>query len=186
MPQSVFQMFNFRRYIRITCNNGVLQGILMIISKHKDTTRLGYTNTSALVEHAWQCHHHIDWENMKILDKAYREDELLIKEALHIELAGCLIKAYNCTSRSSLWYRKWYCVMSYNTLSRDVQQYINIYISYIASLPDQVRQLKHWWSKPILLLVKKNMSNIFTFTFYLQIIADRFLPLNHLNKVSKL
>ena len=53
-----------------------------------------------------------------------------------IELQGCLIKAvrgkivparvigiyknYKCTSRSSWWYRKWYCVMSYNTMSHDM------------------------------------------------------------------
>ena len=148
-------MFNFRRYIRITCNNGVLQGILAIISKHKDATRLGYTNKSALVEHAWQSHHHIDWDNMKILDK---EDELLIKEALHIELAGCLIKAYNCksswwyrcTSRSSWWYRKWYCVISYNTLSHDVYQYINIYLSYITSFSSLP-----WWRLDSRMLVVK-------------------------------
>ena len=58
------------------------------LKEHKDTTRLGYTNNS-------------------MLDKAYREDELLITETLHIqigpkeimnrdeaiELPSCLIKA---------------------------------------------------------------------------------------------
>ena len=53
-------------------------------------------------------HHCIHWDNTNILDKAYRNDELLIKEAMHIllvtknmimnrdegiELLGCLIKA---------------------------------------------------------------------------------------------
>ena len=50
-----------------------------------------------------------------------------------IELPGCLIKAVRGTivpvrevggttvrALSSWWYRKWYCVMSYNTLSHDM------------------------------------------------------------------
>ena len=44
------------------------------LKNRKMQPRLGYTNKSAFMEHAWQCHHRIDWNDM---DKAYRENELL-------------------------------------------------------------------------------------------------------------
>ena len=40
---------------------------------------------SAAVEHAWENHHPISWEETTVLDHG-RGQELLVKEALHIQM----------------------------------------------------------------------------------------------------
>ena len=40
---------------------------------------------SAVAEHAWENHHPIDWEETTVLDRG-RGQELLLKEALHIQM----------------------------------------------------------------------------------------------------
>ena len=40
---------------------------------------------SAVAEHAWENHHPIDWKETTVLDHG-RGQELLVKEALHIQM----------------------------------------------------------------------------------------------------
>ena len=40
---------------------------------------------TALAEHAWENHHPIHWEKITVLDHG-RGQELLVKEALHIQM----------------------------------------------------------------------------------------------------
>ena len=56
------------------------------IKEHQDACRLGYTEKSAIAEHAWDAGHRPDWEGIKILDTASKKNELLVKEAIHIQL----------------------------------------------------------------------------------------------------
>ena len=42
---------------------------------------------SAVVEHAWENHHPIDWEETIVLDHGRRQ-KLLVKEALHIQMTS--------------------------------------------------------------------------------------------------
>jgi hypothetical protein len=41
---------------------------------------------SAIAEHAWENQHPIKWEETEIVDQARRPKELLLKEALHIQM----------------------------------------------------------------------------------------------------
>ncbi len=41
---------------------------------------------SAIAEHAWQQHHPIKWEGVRVVDRASKNRELKIKEALHIQM----------------------------------------------------------------------------------------------------
>ena len=41
---------------------------------------------SAIAEHAWQQHHPIKWEEVRVVDRASKNCELKIKEALHIQM----------------------------------------------------------------------------------------------------
>ena len=54
--------------------------------EHKDACRKGMTEKSALAEHAWENHHPIRWEETSVVDRARRQGELLLKEALHIQM----------------------------------------------------------------------------------------------------
>ena len=54
--------------------------------EHLDACRKGMTEKSALAEHAWENHHPIRWEETSIVDRARRHGELLLKEALHIQM----------------------------------------------------------------------------------------------------
>ena len=40
---------------------------------------------SAVAEHAWVSHHHINWKDTSVIDWARRPEELLLKEAIHIQ-----------------------------------------------------------------------------------------------------
>ena len=51
-----------------------------------DACRKGMTEKSALAEHAWKNYHPIRWEETSVVDRARRQEELLLKEALHIQM----------------------------------------------------------------------------------------------------
>ncbi len=44
------------------------------------------TRTLCRYEHAWQQHHTIKWEEVRVIDRASKNHELKIKEALHIQM----------------------------------------------------------------------------------------------------
>ena len=56
------------------------------LKEHKDACRRGELEKSAITEHAWKHHHTIKWEEMSVVDRASRHTELLLKEALNIQL----------------------------------------------------------------------------------------------------
>ncbi len=52
-----------------------------------DTCKRGDEKVSAIAEHAWQQHHPIKWEEVRVVDRASKNRELKIKEAaLHIQM----------------------------------------------------------------------------------------------------
>ena len=55
------------------------------VKEHKDACSKGHAEKSAIAEHAWDQQHTIDWEDTKVLDKATRPVQLLVKEALCIQ-----------------------------------------------------------------------------------------------------
>ena len=55
------------------------------LKEHRDACERGMMEKSAVAEHAWENHHPIDWEETTILDRG-RGQELLLKEALHIQM----------------------------------------------------------------------------------------------------
>jgi len=46
-------------------------------------TRRGDLEKSAIAERAWNHHHQVNWDKIKVLDKVANIITLLIKEALH-------------------------------------------------------------------------------------------------------
>ena len=56
------------------------------MKEHKAATRRGELEKSAIAEHAWNHHHQVEWDEIKVLDEAANNTPLLIKEALHIHL----------------------------------------------------------------------------------------------------
>ena len=57
----------------------------MRLKKHRDACERGMMEKSAVAEHAWEHHHLIHWEETTVLDHG-RGQELLVKEALHIQM----------------------------------------------------------------------------------------------------
>ena len=55
------------------------------MKEHRDACERGMMKKSAIAEHVWENHHLIHWEETTILDSG-RGQELLVKEALHIEM----------------------------------------------------------------------------------------------------
>ena len=55
------------------------------LKEHRDACEKGMMEKSAVAEHAWENHHPIDWEETTVLDRG-RGQELLLKEALHIQM----------------------------------------------------------------------------------------------------
>ena len=55
------------------------------LKEHRDAYERGMMEKSAVAEHAWENHHPIDWEETTVLDHG-RGQELLLKEALHIQM----------------------------------------------------------------------------------------------------
>ena len=58
------------------------------LKEHQAACRWGEMEKSAIAEHAWTKQHHPEWDNVSILDQARNNGLLLLKEALHISLAG--------------------------------------------------------------------------------------------------
>ena len=56
------------------------------MKEHKAATRRGELEKSAITEHAWNYHHQVEWDEIKVLDEAANNTTLLIKEALHTRL----------------------------------------------------------------------------------------------------
>ncbi len=54
------------------------------MKEHQD--RRGDEKVSAITEYAWQQHHPITWEEVRVVDRASKNRELKIKEALHIQM----------------------------------------------------------------------------------------------------
>ena len=55
------------------------------VKEHKDACSKGHAERSTIAEHTWDQQHTIDWEDTKVLDKATRPVQLLVKEALCIQ-----------------------------------------------------------------------------------------------------
>ncbi len=53
---------------------------------HQDACKRGDEKVSAIAEHAWQQHHHIKWEAVRVVNRVSKYCELKIKEALHIQM----------------------------------------------------------------------------------------------------
>ena len=49
-------------------------------NEHKDA----YKGQSAIAEHQWDQQHQVKWEDTRVLDRATRPVQLMVKEALHI------------------------------------------------------------------------------------------------------
>ncbi len=56
------------------------------MKEHQDACKRGNEKVSAIAEHAWEQHHPIKWEEVRVVDKASKNRELKIKEALHIQM----------------------------------------------------------------------------------------------------
>ena len=58
------------------------------LKEHQAATRQGETDKSTIAEHAWEKQHRPQWDNITIHDHARNHTTSLVKEALHITLAG--------------------------------------------------------------------------------------------------
>ncbi len=56
------------------------------VREHQDACKRGNEKVSAIAEHAWQQHHPIKWEEVRVVDRASKNRELKIKEALLIQM----------------------------------------------------------------------------------------------------
>ena len=56
------------------------------VKEHQDACKRVDEKVSAIAEHAWQQHHPIKWEEVRVVDRASKNRELKIKEALHIQM----------------------------------------------------------------------------------------------------
>ena len=56
------------------------------MKEHKDACEKSAPEKSAIAEHSWKEHHPIRWEETSIVDQARTPKELLLKEALHIQM----------------------------------------------------------------------------------------------------
>ena len=54
--------------------------------EHQEACRKGTFETSAVAEHAWKNHHTIRWEETTVVNMARHPNELLLKEAIHINM----------------------------------------------------------------------------------------------------
>ena len=55
------------------------------LKEHQDACRTQSLHKSAVAEHAWGSHHPINWNDTSVVDRARRPEELLLKEAIHIQ-----------------------------------------------------------------------------------------------------
>ncbi len=63
-----------------------LEGLSRERKEHQDACKRGDEKVSAIAKHAWQQHHPIKWEEVRVVDRASKNHELKIKEALHIQM----------------------------------------------------------------------------------------------------
>ena len=54
------------------------------VKEHRDACK-GDTWKSAIAEHQWDQRHQVDWDTIRVLDRAARPVQLKVKEALRIE-----------------------------------------------------------------------------------------------------
>ncbi len=59
------------------------------VNEHHDDRKRGDEKVSPIAEHAWQQRHPIEWEDVRVVDRASKNRELKIKEALHIQMTPC-------------------------------------------------------------------------------------------------
>ena len=53
------------------------------LNEHKDVCSQGQLEKSTIAEHAWRHDHRIEWDDAAVMDRASRNKELLVNEALH-------------------------------------------------------------------------------------------------------
>ena len=56
------------------------------LREHQDACRTQSLQKSAVAEQAWGSHHHINWKDTSVINRARRPEELLLKEAIHIQV----------------------------------------------------------------------------------------------------
>ncbi len=56
------------------------------VKEHQDACKRGDEKVSAIAEHAWQQHHPIKWEEVRVVDRATKNRELKIEESLHTQM----------------------------------------------------------------------------------------------------
>ena len=56
------------------------------VKEHRDACQKGALKMSALAEHTWMKHHPIKWVKVSVIDQARTAKELLVKEAIYIQL----------------------------------------------------------------------------------------------------
>ena len=56
------------------------------MTEHRDACQKGALEKSALAEHTWMNHYPIKWEEVSVIDQARTAKELLVKEAICIQL----------------------------------------------------------------------------------------------------
>ncbi len=56
------------------------------VKEHQDACKRVDEKVSSIAEHAWQQHHPIKWEEVRVVDRASKNRELKIKEGLHIQM----------------------------------------------------------------------------------------------------
>ena len=77
---------------RIPCNCGqsyigeTRRRLETRLREHQETCQKGTLEKSAVAEHAWKDHHTIKWDETTEVDMASHPRELLLKEAIHIQM----------------------------------------------------------------------------------------------------
>ncbi len=56
------------------------------VKENQDACKRGDEKASAIAEHAWQQHHPIKWEEVRVVGRASKNRGLKFKEALHIQM----------------------------------------------------------------------------------------------------
>ena len=56
------------------------------LREHQKTCRKGTLEKPAVSEHAWKDHHAIKWDETTVVDMAKHPRELLLKEAIHLQI----------------------------------------------------------------------------------------------------
>ena len=54
------------------------------IKEHKTALEKGNTHHSGIAEHAYDAHHEISWDSVKVLDQESDTNKRLVRESLHI------------------------------------------------------------------------------------------------------